>query len=476
MEEDWDSPTGYSPIDTSTAQNTQWTPPPTVDNQRSRGRGFWRSSDQDQDWRRNDDSDMQNYGWRQTGANKNFNNENGFGESRPRGRGVLRDRDVPRRGRRGGFSQARQNPNWRETDPQDGCSSVKQSVVIKIDSNLVGKVIGRGGSKIRELQDNSGANIKVLKDGDSYGETDIEIFGSTEAQDKAKELIEELVNPVDRVTISLHSTSLSNGEVYQEPPRPKINWGQIMKDREENERKKFAGLPDIKKNFYIESQEVANMTPAEVDGIRRNNFNISVTNLATSGDLSIPNPVTTFEQAFEHYPEILLTIYKQRFTRPTPIQCQAWPVLLQGKDLIGIAQTGTGKTLAFLLPAFIHIDLQPVPREERDGPNVLVLSPTRELALQIEEEVKKFHYRGIKSVCVYGGGNRREQINVVTKGVEIIVATPGRLNDLVQNKIINVKSVTYLVSTVIHVFCYIYVGMFCSHEGRHLIWIYTICC
>ena len=78
--------------------------------------------------------------------------------------------------------------------------------------------------------------------------------------------------------------------------------------------------------------------------------------------------------------------------------------------MIGIAQTGTGKTLAFLLPSFIHIDNQPVPRGQRGGPNVLVLSPTRELAIQIESEVRKYEYRGIKSVCVYGGGNRREQV------------------------------------------------------------------
>jgi superfamily II DNA or RNA helicase len=101
------------------------------------------------------------------------------------------------------------------------------------------------------------------------------------------------------------------------------------------------------------------------------------------------------------------------FSQPTPIQCQAWPVLLQGQDLIGIAQTGTGKTLAFL----IHIDNQPIPRVERGGPNVLVLSSTRELALQIEREVKKYYYKGIKSCCLFGGGSRQEQVTSVQAGV-----------------------------------------------------------
>ena len=136
---------------------------------------------------------------------------------------------------------------------------------------------------------------------------------------------------------------------------------------------------------------------------------------------------------------------KQKFTTPTPIQAQAWPILLRGEDLIGIAQTGTGKTLAFLLPALIHIEGQPIPRGERGGPNVLVLAPTRELALQIEKEVAKYQFRGIKAVCLYGGGDRRAQINVVRKGVEILIATPGRLNDLVQEGVVDVSTITYLI-------------------------------
>lgn len=124
---------------------------------------------------------------------------------------------------------------------------------------------------------------------------------------------------------------------------------------------------------------------------------------------------------------------------------QAWPVLLKGEDLIGIAQTGTGKTLAFLLPALIHIDKQPVPRGQRGGANILILAPTRELAQQIEKEVCKYQFRGIKACCVYGGGERRAQVDLVSKGVEIIIATPGRFNDLVASKIIDITSVTYLV-------------------------------
>ena len=91
-----------------------------------------------------------------------------------------------------------------------------------------------------------------------------------------------------------------------------------------------------------------------------------------------------------------LFMQNQKFSEPSPIQTQAWPILLKGHDLIGIAQTGTGKTLAFLLPALIHIEGQPIPREQRDGPTVLIMAPTRELAQQIEREVAKFPYKGIK--------------------------------------------------------------------------------
>ncbi|XP_062570833.1 probable ATP-dependent RNA helicase DDX43 [Saccostrea cucullata] len=390
---------------------------------RSRGRGNWSSSRSDRsDWRNREEEDA-------------FENR-GFGRG-DRGRG----RETGQRSRRGGsFGGGRPQRND-SSERSDGNSSA-----MYVESSLVGRIIGKGGSKIRELQDNSNARIQVTREENDNGEIRVELSGSPEAVAKAKELIEETINPVSRVTRSFGSMNTNpTDSTTGSNPAPMINWAMIRANKEANEKIKFEGLPEIRKNFYIEDPAVANMHPEEVAHIRKTNNNIIVKDLSKEGNKRIPNPVRTFEEAFQHYPEILDTIYNQNFKEPSPIQKQAWPVLLQGDDLIGIAQTGTGKTLAFLLPAFIHIDQQPVPREERGGPNVLVLSPTRELALQIEAEVKKFHYRGIKSVCVYGGGNRREQINVVTKGVEIIVATPGRLNDLVMNKIVNVKSVTYLV-------------------------------
>jgi len=165
-----------------------------------------------------------------------------------------------------------------------------------------------------------------------------------------------------------------------------INWDEVKELSKKHEEEKWRGYPPIKKNFYIEDAGVANTDPEEVAAVRAENNNIMVS-CDEDNEVHIPNPVRTFEEGFLHYPEILSELKRAGFTKPSPIQMQGWPVALQGLDLIGIAQTGTGKTLAFLLPAFIHIEGQPVPRDQRGGPNVLVLSPTRELALQVSRNL-----------------------------------------------------------------------------------------
>ena len=118
---------------------------------------------------------------------------------------------------------------------------------------------------------------------------------------------------------------------------------------------------------------------------------------------------------------------------------------LSGRDMVGIAQTGSGKTLSFLLPAIVHINAQPY-LERGDGPIVLVLAPTRELAVQIQQEADKFgSTSGIKHTCVYGGVPKSGQIRMLNAGVEIVIATPGRLIDFLENGKTNLRRVTYLV-------------------------------
>ncbi|XP_021914078.1 probable ATP-dependent RNA helicase DDX43 isoform X2 [Zootermopsis nevadensis] len=348
--------------------------------------------------------------------------------------------------------------SWRENSsggPSGYGGGSGDGTKVMIKSSDVGKVIGKGGSKIRELQGESGAHIQIGKPSDEdFGQTtSVIVSGSGESVAKAKQLIEDFLNNFNsRSNGSSGNISGSGNGVYgtavseSEPKKPPvINWAEVNRIYDEAQKERWNKCPPLLKDFYIEDPHVASMLPEEVQKLRKEKNNIVVTYVFEEGENAIPNPVRTFEQCFAHYPDILEEIYKQNFEVPSPIQCQAWPILLKGHDLIGIAQTGTGKTLAFLLPALIHIDKQPVPRSQRGGANVLVMAPTRELALQIEKEVKKYSYRNIKCVCVYGGGNRREQVNLVAEGIEIIIATPGRLNDLVMAGIIDVKSVTYLV-------------------------------
>jgi len=158
----------------------------------------------------------------------------------------------------------------------------------------------------------------------------------------------------------------------------------------------------------------------------------------------ISRPVESFNEAgFPSY--ILKELANAGFEKPTPIQCQGWPMAMSGNDVIGIARTGSGKTLAFLLPALVHINAQPL-LKPKDGPIVLILAPTRELAIQIKGEADKFGYTSsITNTCVYGGAPKRDQAWHLRKGVEIVIATPGRLMDFLEKQTTNLRRVTYLV-------------------------------
>jgi ATP-dependent RNA helicase RhlE len=129
------------------------------------------------------------------------------------------------------------------------------------------------------------------------------------------------------------------------------------------------------------------------------------------------------------------------FQAPTPIQEEAYNVILSGKDVVGISQTGTGKTLAFMLPI-----LQELKFSNQINPRVLVLVPTRELVLQLVERIEEFaKYITVRVVGVYGGANINTQKQAVMQGADIIVATPGRLYDLAMHRAIQLKSVKKLV-------------------------------
>lgn len=239
-------------------------------------------------------------------------------------------------------------------------------------------------------------------------------------------------------------SSWGGQDASDSPEEGLIDWDNFKEKNEKYEAERLSSLPPLEKNIYIEHPEVKAMSTQQVESFRKENFDMTVS--ASHGcEEPIPNPVQTFRQAFEPYPDILKEIERQGFQTPSPIQCQSWPILMQGLDMIGIAQTGTGKTLAFILPALLHIVAQPTPRKQRVGPTCLVLAPTRELAQQIEKEVSKYNYDGIKCVCVYGQGDQRTQIQKIRAKAEIVVATPGRLNDFTSRGILNLSVVSYLV-------------------------------
>ncbi|CAF4594879.1 unnamed protein product [Rotaria sp. Silwood1] len=197
----------------------------------------------------------------------------------------------------------------------------------------------------------------------------------------------------------------------------------------------------FRKEFYTAISEIANMTEAEVAAYRKELDGIKV------AGKQCPRPIKSWSQCITS-DKVLQFLKKYNYEKPTPIQAQALPIILTGRNMIGIAKTGSGKTLAFLLPMFRHIIDQP-PLNDGDGPIAIIMTPTRELALQTTRECKKLaKLFDIRCIAVYGGTSVSEQIAQLKRGAEIIVCTPGRLVDMLaanNGKVTNVRRVTYVV-------------------------------
>ena len=148
--------------------------------------------------------------------------------------------------------------------------------------------------------------------------------------------------------------------------------------------------------------------------------------------------------------EILQAVLAQGYTEPTPIQREAIPVVLAGRDLMACAQTGTGKTAGFTLPLLERLSAgrstSPLEKATRRPPRALVLTPTRELAIQVEESVRTYGAKlPLQSLAMYGGVGINPQIAALRRGVDIVVATPGRLLDHVSQRTIDLSAVEFLV-------------------------------
>src|SRR5881296_2950629 len=144
-------------------------------------------------------------------------------------------------------------------------------------------------------------------------------------------------------------------------------------------------------------------------------------------------------------PQIVQAVHDAGYTEPTPIQIAAIPLILAGHDVIGIAQTGTGKTAAFVLPILMKLAAS-MHNGQRRGTRALVVAPTRELVVQIEENVRAYaKHVPLRMATVFGGVSERPQIEALRSGVDLVVATPGRLIDLMHQRVANLSGIEFLV-------------------------------
>lgn len=197
----------------------------------------------------------------------------------------------------------------------------------------------------------------------------------------------------------------------------------------------------FRKMFYNEPSHLAEMSEEEVASLRLELDGIKVRGL------DIPNPVHKWSQCGLGV-QTLDVVDKLGYESLTAIQAQAIPAVMSGRDVIGVAKTGSGKTIAFLIPMFRHIKDQR-PLESMDGPIGLIMTPTRELATQIHKDCKPFlKALGLRAVCAYGGAPIKDQIAELKRGAEIVVCTPGRMIDLLAanaGRVTNLRRVTYVV-------------------------------
>ncbi|XP_051118766.1 DEAD-box ATP-dependent RNA helicase 24 isoform X1 [Andrographis paniculata] len=248
---------------------------------------------------------------------------------------------------------------------------------------------------------------------------------------------------------ALHAGYNSDEEVYAAAKA--VDAGTLEYDSDDNpiivDKRKIEPIPALdhsaidyepfNKDFYEEKPSISGMSNQDVADYRASLA------IRVSG-FDVPKPIKVFDDCGFSV-ELMKAIAKQSYEKPTPIQCQALPIVLSGRDIIGIAKTGSGKTASFVLPMVVHIMDQPE-LGKGEGPIGVICAPTRELAHQIYLEAKKFaKSHGIRVSAVYGGMSKLDQFKELKAGCEIVIATPGRLIDMIKMKALTMSRASYLV-------------------------------
>eukprot|EP00928_Gymnodinium_smaydae_P090785 TRINITY_DN74511_c0_g1_i1.p1 TRINITY_DN74511_c0_g1~~TRINITY_DN74511_c0_g1_i1.p1 ORF type:complete len:582 (-),score=119.63 TRINITY_DN74511_c0_g1_i1:157-1902(-) len=221
------------------------------------------------------------------------------------------------------------------------------------------------------------------------------------------------------------------------------NGPQFSRTGERLDKFKWSGgeLVPVNKTFWYEHPNVKNRSE---DDNNRMLLEHSICVKMSHDRETKPKPIDEFEEL--PFPEWAIQGLKDmNFAKPTPIQMQTWPAALWGNDIIGIAETGSGKTMAYVLPMLVHIQAQPELRPQ-EGPIGLVLIPFREVCKQVAAEINKFQaYSNLRCMALVGGEDEQIQADQLLGRVDIVVATPGRLIGLLEKQKTNLRRATFVV-------------------------------
>uniref|UniRef100_A0A803PT48 RNA helicase n=1 Tax=Cannabis sativa TaxID=3483 RepID=A0A803PT48_CANSA len=306
----------------------------------------------------------------------------------------------------------------------------------------------RGIGKMRRRRDR--ARIEKLAE----RERDKELEAIKEQYLGSKKPKKRVIKPSEKFRFSFdwentEDTSRDMNSLYQNPHEAQLLFGRGFRaGMDRREQKKLAAKNEKELRDEIRKKEGIEERPEEAAAqkLKEEAADIEDFNISYKGS-RLPRPMRSWPES-KLNPDLLKAVERAGYKKPSPIQMAAIPLGLQQRDVIGIAETGSGKTAAFVLPMLTYISrLPPISEEnEAEGPYAVVMAPTRELAQQIEDETMKFaHYMGIKVVSIVGGQSIEEQGFKIRQGCEVVIATPGRLIDCLERRYAVLNQCNYVV-------------------------------